>query len=202
MKIDRTKPAVIVIFGASGDLTQRKLIPALYNLFRKKRLPKDLRIIGFARRSYDDVIFRGILQEGVRKFAADVYQEDIWLEFSRQITYFQGNLTNQEDFEKLKGELAVIRKTEMRWLYYLATAPKFYAQISNALGKCELNQEIRCSRNIVIEKPFGTDLETANQLNQIVHENFKESQVYRIDHYLGKENSSEYFVLPFRQHDF
>ena len=196
MKLDRSKPAVIVIFGATGDLTQRKLIPALYHLYQKERLPEYFQIIGFARRPYDDDIFRGHLLEGLQKFTPDAYVEEHWQTFSSNVHYFQGDLSNLEDFKRLKKSLAKHENSDTNWLFYLATAPEYYEPVINALGSCKMDEQVDCKRNIIIEKPFGHDLETALALNKVAHKNFKESQIFRIDHYLGKETAQN--ILFFR----
>lgn len=190
----------IVIFGASGDLTKRKLIPALYNLYRKGRLPEQAAIVGFARRPYDDEIFRGLMLEGMHTFSADTFEQEVWDEFVSKLTYFQGNLTERDDFFNLADYLRDLETVPANRLYYLATAPGFFESAISFLGEAGLAQEgVEGStswRHVVIEKPFGNDLASAQKLNQFVHTVFDESQVYRIDHYLGKETAQN--ILFFR----
>ena len=189
-------PITIVIFGASGDLTHRKLIPALYNSFRKNRLPEHIRIVGFARRPYTDESFRTRLKEGIIEFSDGTYDANLWEHFSPKITYFQGNLVNLEDFVRLKETLEKMEGETSNRLYYLATAPSFYEGIVSHLGSIGMAKHEDAWRSIVIEKPFGTDLASAEALNQAVHAVFAESQVFRIDHYLGKETAQN--ILFFR----
>ena len=193
-------PTTIVIFGASGDLTKRKLIPALYNLYRKSRLHKELQIVGFARRPYDDQIFRDQMREGLLTFSENTFDAKLWEEFAPKITYFQGNLTEADDFIKLKEYLDELEKSASNRLFYLSTAPRFFEPAIEYLGAAGLAKEdegvFARWRHVVIEKPFGHDLASALKLNQFVHTVFDEHQIYRIDHYLGKETSQN--ILFFR----
>ncbi len=194
------KPTTIIIFGASGDLTRRKLIPALYNLYRKDRLPEQTQIIGFARRPYDDQIFREQMLDGLQEFSKDTYEPALWDQFAPKITYFQGNLSEAEDFARLRTYLEKLETAPSNRLYYLATAPGFFEPAIEYLGAAGLAQEDPDDsapwRHIVIEKPFGNDLPSAQKLNQFVHTVFEEHQIYRIDHYLGKETAQN--ILFFR----
>ncbi len=189
-------PTTIVIFGASGDLTHRKLIPALYKNFKKGRLPETIHIIGFARRPWDDDFFRNRLREGVETFSAAAFDPETWQRFVSNIHYFQGNLTHPEDYQKLQTTLQRIEGGRANRLYYLATAPQFYGLTSKYLGAAGMASQEAGGRNIVIEKPFGHDLQSAQALNREVHAVFQESQIYRIDHYLGKETAQN--ILFFR----
>jgi len=195
-----SKCSSIVIFGASGDLTRRKLIPALYNLYRKERLWETTRIIGFARRPYITETFRQLLLEGVKEYSAGTFDEDLWNRFVPKLHYFQGNLDIPEDYQRLSVYLEEEEKKEEREqanrLYYLATAPKFYMPAVAALGRYGMSDETTGFRNIIIEKPFGRDMESAEALNHAVHAEFEEKQVYRMDHYLGKETAQN--ILFFR----
>lgn len=196
----------IVIFGASGDLTGRKLIPALYNLFLKKRLPRPLKIIGFSRTPMDDETWRGKLAESTSKFAADVFSPDTWNAFATMIHYHIGDIDQADSFRSLGELLDRLESDEStsgesalsNRLYYLSTAPRFYGPATARLGEAGLAEESPGrTRRVVIEKPFGIDLHSALDLNEIVHRNFNESQVYRIDHYLGKETVNNILVLRF-----
>lgn len=193
-------PTTIVIFGASGDLTHRKLIPALYNLYHKGRLPEELTIVGFARRPWDDAYFRDQLLEGVQTFSGGSYDEQVWARFAPKIHYFQGDLPTAEDYSRLAATLNALESVPANRLYYLATAPSFFEPVIAHLGAAGLAQESMEAgtpwRHVVIEKPFGTDLASAQRLNQFVHTVFSEPQIYRIDHYLGKETSQN--ILFFR----
>ena len=192
-------PTSIVIFGASGDLTWRKLIPALYNNFKKGRLDECANIVGFARRDWDDDFFRTRLLEGVQQFSADTFDEKIWEDFATRLHYFRGNLDQADDFAKLHTFLHELESNNANRLYYLATAPSFYAPVAGFLGEVGMSKEDEAAdtwRRIIIEKPFGRDLASAQALNHAVHAAFEERQVYRIDHYLGKETSQN--ILFFR----
>lgn len=186
----------LVIFGASGDLTRRKLVPALFSLERKDRLPEDLRIVGSSRRSYSDEKFRALMKEAVRELAPDDYEDALWERFSERLFYVSGDVGEREDFDKLDGKLRELENGDADRLYYLAIAPRFYEPTIAHLGASGMAEEDGGSRRIVIEKPFGSDLASARALNAAVHEAFDESQVYRIDHYLGKETAQN--ILFFR----
>ena len=190
-------PTTIVIFGASGDLTSRKLIPALYNSFKKSRLSERVKVVGFARRPYNDETFRAILREGVEKFSAESFDATVCGKFAGRLHYFQGNLDVMTDFPKLETSLQALEGGPSNRLYYLATAPEHYAIVVSELGAAGMaKQGPDAWRRIVIEKPFGRDLASALELNRAVHAVFDESQVYRIDHYLGKETAQN--ILFFR----
>ncbi len=194
--MDKNDSITIIIFGATGDLTQRKLIPALFSSFRKDRLPP-FNIVGFARRDWTHDYFRDQLQSGVEEFAADSYTPDTWEIFKSRVWYFRGNLDNPVDFENLRGYLGNLESGPSNRLYYLATAPNFFVPIIKNLGGAGMAREPDHGwRHIVIEKPFGHDLASAKELNEAVHGVFLEHQVYRIDHYLGKETAQN--ILYFR----
>lgn len=194
---EQIQPApTIVIFGASGDLTHRKLLPALYNLFRKNRLADKTRIIGVARRPWDDEIFRAGLRDSVQEFSPETFEEQTWQRFRPMITYFRVNLKIAEDFKHLASYLNSIEELPSDRLYYLAIGPDLYEHTVHCLGVAGLAEENGGSRTVVIEKPFGRDLESARRLNHTVHSVFREEQVFRIDHYLGKETAQN--ILFFR----
>lgn len=191
-----SQPTTIIIFGASGDLTRRKLIPALFNSYRKGRLPQTFQIVGFARRPWDDAQFRSLLQEGLVEFEAQSFNAEKWADFAPRITYFQGNLDVSEDFTRLREHLAALESGPTDRLYYLATSPEFFVPIVQGLGEADMVHEREGWRRAVIEKPFGRDLQSAQVLNEAIHTVFAEQQVYRIDHYLGKETAQN--ILYFR----
>jgi glucose-6-phosphate 1-dehydrogenase len=186
----------IVIFGASGDLTWRKLIPALYNNYHKKRLDSCDQIIGFARRPYTDETLRAHLLEGVQTFSKETYDPKVWKSFAQKIHYFRGNLDQADDYQRLADYLKTIEHGPSNRLYYLAIAPEHYIPVVQHLGEAGMAEEDGGWRSIIIEKPFGHDLASAMELNRAVHTVFDESQVYRIDHYLGKETAQN--ILFFR----
>jgi len=189
-------PTTIVIFGASGDLTHRKLVPALYNLARKKRLPPHTRIVGFARRPYNDTTFRQQMLDGVQQFSTQTYDPALWESFAEQLHYFRGDLETPEDYQKLNLWLEDLEGGPVNRLYYTATAPEFYPTITRHLGQAGMATAAQGQRRLVVEKPFGHDLDSAWQLNHTIHEVFPEQDVYRIDHYLGKETAQN--ILFFR----
>jgi glucose-6-phosphate 1-dehydrogenase len=196
-------PTTIVIFGASGDLAQRKLIPALYNLRHKGHLPENLAIVGFARSSFSDQEFRKYLLEGVKQYSSSTFDAPLWDTFSRSISYIRGDISKDDDFFRLQAYLQEIEGGVADRLYYLAIAPNLYESAINNLGRAGMAVEANGGsdfgsgcRHIIIEKPFGRDIYSARELNRMVHSVFPERQIYRIDHYLGKETAQN--VLFFR----
>lgn len=185
----------IVIFGASGDLTHRKLIPALYHQFKSKRLPDDLNIIGVSRTKYEHDEFRASMKESVQKFNGN-FDEKTWEQFAPHLYYVPSDAAKIDVYDDLQADLKEIEGGDANRLYYLSVAPFLYAPIITNLGQSGMNQENGGWRRIIIEKPFGTDLASAQELNEVVHQNFQEDQVYRIDHYLGKETAQN--ILFFR----
>jgi glucose-6-phosphate 1-dehydrogenase len=191
-----TMPTTVVIFGASGDLTKRKLVPALFSLYHKGRLPADTRIVGFARRPYTDDGFRGLLFDGVAGDIGHTVSQAVWDRFANDLRYFRGDLNQPDDFGRLKAYLNELEGGPANRLYYLATAPGEYVPVAAALGQAGMARDDGGWRRIVVEKPFGNDLASARALNDALHAVFSERQVYRIDHYLGKETAQN--ILFFR----
>ncbi len=188
----------IVIFGASGDLTKRKLIPALYELYRKQRLPHGTRIVGVSRTPFSDDQWREKLGKSTAEFSESTFEQATWDTFAQNVYYRQGDIEKIDSFVALKRELELLETSgPASRVYYLATAPHFYEPAVAHLGQVGLVEPNNPDRRVVIEKPFGTNLETARKLNESIHRVFKESQVYRIDHYLGKETVSNLLVLRF-----
>jgi glucose-6-phosphate 1-dehydrogenase len=187
----------VVIFGASGDLTYRKLIPALYNLYRKGRLDCVKRIVGYARRDWSDEFFIGRLREGVATFAGNDFEETVWQRFARLLHYHCGNLDVPDDYATLDSELISLERSGDARLYYLATAPQYYGITCTHLAGTGMTSEDSGERRVVIEKPFGRDADSARLLDESVHRAFGEHQVYRIDHYLGKETAQNILFLRF-----
>ncbi|MBL8090834.1 MAG: glucose-6-phosphate dehydrogenase [Anaerolineales bacterium] len=178
----------IIIFGASGDLTQRKLIPSLFNLFRKRRTPKQLKIIGFGATEFSDDAFREHLLSGLKKFAGYEFTNEEWNLFAPNLCYISGKYAELEHFKKLSEQLKKFENNEeANRLYYMALPPSIFPTIIDNLDKSNLLHENGAWRRVVLEKPFGTDLESAITLNKQVHKALNEKQIYRIDHYLGKE---------------
>lgn len=184
----------IVIFGASGDLTHRKLIPALYRLHVLGRLPQNFHIIGFARRPYSHEEFRAFFTEAARGQAD--YSETAWAEFIGRVWYCRGDLNARADYEALQTMLYGLEQGQANRLYYLAISPDFYDEVLMNLATTGLANEEDGWRRIIVEKPFGRDRASAAALNRSIHHAFSEDQVYRIDHYLGKETVQN--ILYFR----
>jgi glucose-6-phosphate 1-dehydrogenase len=188
----------IIIFGASGDLTSRKLIPALYELHQKGRLPEQTRIIGFSRTPFTHDAWRQRLAESTAHFAGDRFDQAAWENFAPMVYYHPGDIQNGDDFASLKRFLQELEGPEgAAHIYYLATAPQFYEPAIGQLGAANLATASSGIRRLVIEKPFGVDLPSAQRLNAFVHTVFEENQVYRIDHYLGKETVQNVLILRF-----
>jgi glucose-6-phosphate 1-dehydrogenase len=186
----------IVIFGASGDLTRRKLLPALYDLYRKERLPEGWRIVGVSRSEMTDEAFREHVESGVQEFATREYDPETWAAFAENVRYIPGDLSKPEDLQALDEAISNGEGEDNR-LYYLSIAPKLYEESILNLGQSGLADESDGWRRVVIEKPFGHDLASAEALNAVVHSVLQESQVYRIDHYLGKETVQNILVFRF-----
>ncbi len=192
-----TIPTTIVIFGASGDLTHRKLIPALFNNYVKGRLPEPFLIVGYARRPWSHDDFRTNLQEGFKEFAADDYREEQWSQFAERIWYVKGDLDDPDGYTRLSQTLPELERSEqVNRLYYLAIGPEYFVAVAEHLAQADLHKENGGWRRLVVEKPFGTNLASAHALNEALQKHFQESQLYRIDHYLGKETAQN--ILFFR----
>lgn len=191
------KQTVIIIFGVTGDLARRKLIPALFNNYLKGRLPDNLKIVGVGRREWTDETMIDHAHQSLNNFAASIFDQAKWEDFKQTLSYALVNLPEPDTYQNLKDHLAEIEDTESNRLYYLSIAPEFYANAVENLGRLDMAKENGGWRRIVIEKPFGYDLKTAQALNKVVHSVFDESQVYRIDHYLGKETAQNILFLRF-----
>ena len=189
----------IVIFGASGDLAQRKLVPALFTLRCKGRLPDKVKIIGFSRSHMSDDQFRDFMWNAIQEFSDLAVRREEWEMFAQSIFYVSGDVTEVEHFNRLKQRLEELEGNGQSAdrLFYLSIAPQLYEPAIQNLGVSGLALEDSGWRRVVIEKPFGWDLTSAQTLNRKVHQVFSESQVYRIDHYLGKESVQNILVLRF-----
>jgi glucose-6-phosphate 1-dehydrogenase len=197
-------PAAIVIFGASGDLTKRKLVPALYNLALQQLLPPESVIVGVARRDIGDETFRDAMREGVEKYGRTGPPDpDVWESFAPRLRYLAADFSDPDGYRRLGGLLTSLDQdpgTQGNRLFYLATAPEYFPVISRQLGAAGLAGEGDGGEpfaRLVIEKPFGTDLESARDLNAELSLVFRERQIYRIDHYLGKETVQNLLVFRF-----
>ena len=196
-------PCAFVLFGATGDLTRRKIIPALFGLALQKLLPEKFVIVAFARRDKNDDSFRADLQEAVKEFAPKLPADGKkWEEFAQRVTYLRSNLDDEAGYHKLADRLTELDKQhglDGNHLFYLATPPENFSEIIAGLGKADLSKPRREGgwSRIIVEKPFGYDLGTAHALNSELGSVFGEHQVFRIDHYLGKETVQNILVLRF-----
>jgi glucose-6-phosphate 1-dehydrogenase len=194
-------PCCLVIFGASGDLTHRLLVPALYNLAAAGLLPKGFALIGVGRSEYSSDTFRADLEQSLPKFATRQVDQSIVKQVLACVAYVQGENDDPETYHKIDRELARIereRGTSGNRLFYLATPPTAFAPIGCQLGESGLTREANGAwRRVIVEKPFGTDLASAKALNRKLLSVLKEDQIFRIDHYLGKETVQNILVLRF-----
>jgi glucose-6-phosphate 1-dehydrogenase len=195
----KPKPTVFMIFGGTGDLAERKLIPALYNLFLAEYMPKEFIIVGLGRTAYQDASFRDVLLKGVNKHSrSGKAEKEKWDEFAKHISYLKADVHNEKDYERMEK---IIEDCDANWsepsviIHYLAVTPQFFPIIAKNLAKMKMANDVNRTR-IVVEKPFGHDLESAKELNHLLKDIFHESQIYRIDHYLGKETVQN--MLAFR----
>lgn len=195
------QPCNVVIFGASGDLTYRKLIPALYNIAADGDLPAAFSVVGFARREKTDDQFREELEEAARKYSRTGLNDEIWDSFSNRIFYHRSEFGSDEGYRLLAERLDALdaeRGTRGNRLFYLSVAPSEFEGILEKLAKFDLNKTKPGSwARVIVEKPFGTDLPSAKELNEVVSNVFSERDTYRIDHYLGKETAQNIMVLRF-----
>ena len=190
-------PSALVIFGASGDLTRRKLLPAVYQLSRGQRLPARFSVIGVARSPQSDAEFRALFRDSLREFAGvDAASDDVARSLESRLTYIAGEFDNPAVYEALAERL---REREVEGaLFYLAVPPSVYALVAERLGAAGLSRSTDGGwRRLIVEKPFGVDLASARALNAILHQHFDEEQVFRIDHYLGKETVQNLLVFRF-----
>ena len=192
-------PVLIFIFGGSGDLNFRKLTPALYNLFLDNLMPEKFGIVGIARTDYDETAYKEHLLDGIIKFSRRKEEDRRWTDFSKQLGYLKMDIADAaayskiEEFVKHKEEEFGERPT---LIFYMAVAPQLVPEIVKNLGAVHVCDDIKRSR-IVVEKPFGHDLESAMDMNRLLSEIFEEQQIYRIDHYLGKETVQNILALRF-----
>jgi len=197
LRFERRVPeCAIVIFGANGDLTKRKLIPALFRMAYDRRLPAKFSIIGTSRTPIADEVFRDQMRDAVQKFSEDSpFDPDAWARFAPNLHYIAGDVGDPELYTGIKAELEKLGQENA--LFYLATQPSYYGEIVDYLGAAGLGSSSGNTwRRVIIEKPFGHDLESARALNARIHKVFDENDIYRIDHYLGKETVQN--ILAFR----
>ncbi|MEE9369088.1 MAG: glucose-6-phosphate dehydrogenase [Pontiella sp.] len=191
-------PVTIVIFGASGDLTHRKLIPALYIAYSKGLLPEKFTIVGFARREYDDEIYRGMMVDSITKFSRLPAEDEIIGRFVQHIRYHKGDISSMDAYSELKEKFMDVDAYPENHLFYLSIIPSLFETAVRSLKEAGLVSLPGSSHwtRVVIEKPFGRDLESARTLNGELLRHLDETQIYRIDHYLGKETVQN--ILSFR----
>jgi glucose-6-phosphate 1-dehydrogenase len=194
-------PNVMIIFGAGGDLTKRKLIPSLYHLCSAELLPESFVMLGLDRLDLDDASFRNTMSEHLREAAGDLFRAEVWERLEQRIHYMKIDMLDGAEYEHLCENLSRIdaeRGTEGNYLFYLAIPPSMFGPVTDHLGEVGLMHETEDDwRRVIIEKPFGHDLESAIALNAELHRNMDEDQIYRIDHYLGKETVQNIMVFRF-----
>jgi glucose-6-phosphate 1-dehydrogenase len=194
-------PSIIVVFGASGDLAKRKLIPAPYDLYDHGLLPPDFTVLGYARTAYSDEEFRELCYEGICQYMPTRISNETWAKFSQCLFYQPGSYDSREAFEQLGeriAELDATRPTDGNRIFYLSTPPSVFKPIATLLSETGLARQHDGSwARIIIEKPFGHDYASAADLNEHLLQHFEEDQIYRIDHYLGKETVQNILVFRF-----
>jgi glucose-6-phosphate 1-dehydrogenase len=202
IRLERTgEPCTIVIFGATGDLAKRKLVPALFKLVQQRLVPAEFAVLGLGRTPMDDDGYRERMREAVLEFTdGRTIDEEVWSSFARSLHYLPSNIMKLDDFQKIKQRLDEIDRehgTQGNRIYYLSTAPEFYSPAVKHIGFSGLATPGRGWARVIIEKPFGTDLASARKLNAEILDHLDESQIYRIDHYLGKETVQNLMVFRF-----
>ena len=194
-------PCVLVLFGVTGDLSRKKLLPAIYDLANRGLLPPGFAVVGFARRDWEHEDFRQLAHDAVKEHARTPFREEVWNQLSEGIQFVPGTFDDDAAFETLAKtvkELDEKRGTGGNYAFYLSIPPKFFQDVVKQLQRSGLSQPSEDSwRRVVIEKPFGHDLASAQELNNILHEVFPEESIFRIDHYLGKETVQNILALRF-----
>jgi glucose-6-phosphate 1-dehydrogenase len=198
MEKENKTPVVLFIFGGSGDLNYRKLTPALFNLFLDDWLPEQFSVVGIGRTDFTNETYREHLQEGIKKFSRRESQDGIWKSFASIVEYLKLDVSSAKDYDAITQCIANTEKefgAHPNVIFYMAVAPQLVPVIAENLKTLPTCSDSKCTR-IVVEKPFGHDLESARELNTLLGKIFKEEQIYRIDHYLGKETVQN--ILAFR----
>lgn len=194
-------PSGLVIFGVTGDLSRKKLMPAVYDLANRGLLPPGFSLIGFARRDWEDEDFAQVVHDSVKEHARTPFREEVWQQLIQGMRFVQGDFDDDAAFATLKSTIEELDKqqgTGGNFAFYLSVPPKFFPKVVQQLKKHGLaDQKDGSWRRAVIEKPFGHDLKSAQELNQVVHEVFPPNEVFRIDHYLGKETVQNILALRF-----
>ena len=194
-------PSALVIFGVTGDLSRKKLMPAVYDLANRGLLPPGFALVGFARREWEDEDFEKEVHDAVKKHARTPFDEDVWRQLSQGIRFVQGDFDDDAAFDRLKEtieDLDAHRGTMGNHAFYLSIPPKSFPLVTEQLRRSGLAEQVDGQwRRVVIEKPFGSDLRTARELNDVVESVFPPDSVFRIDHYLGKETVQNILALRF-----
>jgi glucose-6-phosphate 1-dehydrogenase len=194
-------PSALIIFGVTGDLARKKLMPAVYDLANRGLLPPGFALVGFARRDWVDQDFAKVVHDSVAQYARTPFDEDVWKQLAEGIRFVQGEFDDDKAFAELKAtleELDSTRGTMGNHAFYLSIPPKSFPQVTEQLRRSGLADQVDGQwRRVVIEKPFGSDLKTARELNDVVESVFPPDSVFRIDHYLGKETVQNILALRF-----
>ncbi|MEV8564110.1 glucose-6-phosphate dehydrogenase [Streptomyces sp. NPDC051322] len=194
-------PSGLVIFGVTGDLSRKKLMPAVYDLANRGLLPPGFSLIGFARRDWENEDFAQVVHDSVKEHSRTPFREEVWQQLSQGMRFVQGTFDDDTAFDTLKSTIEDLDKaqgTGGNFAFYLSVPPKFFPKVVQQLKKHGLaDQQEGSWRRAVIEKPFGHDLKSAQELNEVVHEVFPPNEVFRIDHYLGKETVQNILALRF-----
>ncbi|MFB7240838.1 glucose-6-phosphate dehydrogenase [Streptomyces populi] len=194
-------PSGLVVFGVTGDLSRKKLMPAVYDLANRGLLPPGFSLLGFARREWEDQDFAQVVHDSVREHARTEFREEVWQQLAEGMRFIPGDFDDDAAFKQLRSavdELDASRGTSGNYAFYLSVPPKFFPKVVRQLKRHGLARAPEGSwRRAVIEKPFGRDLASARELNRIVHDVFDPDQVFRIDHYLGKETVQNILALRF-----
>ena len=198
-----TPPTIIVIFGASGDLTARKLAPAIFNLSKDDLLPESCYLIGYGRSSMSDEAFRDYLRESLASHSRRPIEDATWNALAPNISFHAGGYDDLDSYKELDAKITAIEEglgSHAQCLFYVSTPPGVFMPILENLGTSGLAKRHKgqaTASKVIIEKPFGRDLQSAHELNEVINRRFEESQVFRIDHYLGKETVQSLLVQRF-----
>ncbi|MGH3366136.1 MAG: glucose-6-phosphate dehydrogenase, partial [Nocardioidaceae bacterium] len=194
-------PCGLVIFGVTGDLARKKLMPAVYDLANRGLLPPGFALVGFARRDWADEDFTQIVHDSVKEHSRTAFREEVWRQLAEGFRFVPGDFSDDVAFEQLRQtvkDLDAVRGTGGNHAFYLSIPPRFFPEVIGQLKEHGLSEEQHGSwRRVVVEKPFGSDLESARALNAVVSEVFPPESVFRIDHYLGKETVQNILAMRF-----
>ena len=194
-------PCGLVLFGVTGDLARKKLMPAVYDLANRGLLPPGFALVGFARRDWEDQDFAQVVHDSVKQYARTEFREEVWDQLAKGIRFVQGEFNDDKAFDRLKKTIAELdekRGTMGNHAFYLSVPPRSFPEVVSQLKRSGLADEVEGQwRRVVIEKPFGSDLKTARELNKVVESVFPADSIFRIDHYLGKETVQNILALRF-----